>query len=52
MQYENFETGYFIMKLKDDIIEGLNWLDKDLVEWSAELNNIDETINRHKEIIE
>ena len=37
---------------KDEIIEVLNWLDKDLVSWSAELNNIDDTINRYKEIIE
>ena len=37
---------------KNDIIEGLNWLDKDLVKWASELNNVDEVINKHREIIE
>lgn len=37
---------------KTEIIEGINWLDKDLIDWSTELNTIDETIERYRQNIE
>ena len=37
---------------KTEIIEGINWLDKDLIDWTAELNTIDETIEKYRKTIE
>lgn len=37
---------------KLEIIEGIEWLDKDLLEWLVELNHIDETIEKYRKIIE
>lgn len=37
---------------KQDIIEGLNWLDKDLLNWIDELNHVDQTIDTYRSIIE
>jgi hypothetical protein len=37
---------------KHDIIEGINWLDKDLLNWIGELNHIDQTIEKYRKIIE
>jgi hypothetical protein len=37
---------------KTEIIEGINWLDKDLINWTVELNNIDDTIEKYRQIIE
>jgi hypothetical protein len=36
---------------KTEIIEGINWLDKDLINWTLELNSIDETIEKYRQII-
>lgn len=37
---------------KQDIIEGISWLDKDLLNWIGELNHIDSTIDKYRKIIE
>ncbi len=37
---------------KQDIIEGLKWLDKDLLNWIDELNHVDQMIVKYREIIE
>jgi len=37
---------------KTDIIEGIVWLDKDLINWATELNTVDETIDKYRKIIE
>lgn len=37
---------------KKDIIEGLDWLNDDLINWTAELNNIDDTIDKYRKVIE
>jgi hypothetical protein len=36
---------------KEDIIEAINWLDKDLLKWLDELNHVDEIINKYKDTI-
>jgi hypothetical protein len=37
---------------KQDIIEGINWLDKDLLDWIDELNHVDQTIDKYRKRIE
>ncbi len=37
---------------KQDIIEGINWLDKDLLNWIDELNHVDLTIDKYRNRIE
>ena len=37
---------------KLQIIEGIKWLDKDLLDWITELNHIDETIDKYRRTIE
>lgn len=37
---------------KLEIIEGIEWLDKDLLDWLVELNHIDETIEKYRNTIE
>lgn len=37
---------------KTEIIEGINWLDMDLIDWTAELNTIDKTIEKYRKTIE
>jgi len=37
---------------KDEIIQGINWLDKDLLEWCIELNHVDETIEKFRKSID
>ena len=37
---------------KLDIIEGINWLDKDLLNWIDELNHVDQTIDKYRKRIE
>ena len=36
---------------KLELIEGIQWLDKDLMDWVDELNHIDDTINRYRKTI-
>ncbi len=36
---------------KLEIVEGIEWLDKDLLEWMTELNHIDETIEKYRKTI-
>ena len=36
---------------KDDIIEGIDWLDKELLDWSNDLNRLDDVMNRKRELI-
>jgi hypothetical protein len=36
----------------EDIIQGIEWLNKDLPLWIAELNHVEETISKHKKIID
>jgi hypothetical protein len=38
-------------RYKLELIEGIEWLDKDLMDWANELNHIDDTINRYRRII-
>ncbi len=37
---------------KQDIIEGINWLDKDLLIWTDELNHVDQIIENYRKAIE
>jgi hypothetical protein len=37
---------------KDEIIQGIEWLNKDLLEWIVELNHIDETISKFRKTID
>ena len=37
---------------KTEIIEGINWLDKDLIGSTMELNAVDKTIDKYRKIIE
>lgn len=37
---------------KNQIIEGIEWLDKELPAWIDELNHIDETINKYRKTIQ
>ena len=37
---------------KQDIIKGINWLDKDLLNWIDELNHVDQTIDKYRKRIE
>jgi len=37
---------------KLQIIEGIEWFDKELLEWIVELNHIDETIEKYRKTIE
>lgn len=39
-------------KYKIELVEGIEWLDKDLLGWVAELNHISATINKYREAIE
>jgi len=36
----------------DEIIEGIEWLNRDLLEWMVELNHVEETISKYKTTIE
>jgi len=37
---------------KDEIIEGIEWLNKDLLEWIVELNHVEETISKFRKTID
>jgi len=37
---------------KQEIIEGISWLDKDLLNWLDELNHVDPMIDKYRKIIE
>ena len=37
---------------KQDIIDGISWLDKDLLNWINELNHVEPMINKYRKIIE
>lgn len=39
-------------RYKIELLEGIDWLDKDLMDWADELNQIDDTINRYRGTIE
>lgn len=36
---------------KEEILEGIEWLDNELVDWASELNRIDETISKFRQTI-
>jgi hypothetical protein len=36
----------------NEIIEGIEWLNRDLLEWMVELNHVEETISKYKTTIE
>ena len=40
-----------LIKYRNEIFEGIDWLDKDLLEWSHDLFRIDEIINYNRKII-
>ena len=40
-----------LIQYKDDIIEGIDWLDKELLEWSIDLYRFDEIVNKRSETI-
>jgi len=37
---------------KDEIIQGIEWLNEDLLEWIVELNHVDETISKFRKTID
>ena len=37
---------------KDEIIQGIGWLNKDLLEWIVELNHVEETISKFRKTID
>ena len=37
---------------KDEIIQGIEWLNKDLLDWIVELNHVGKTISKHRETID
>jgi hypothetical protein len=37
---------------KDEIIQGIEWLNKDLLEWIVELNHVEETISKYRSSID
>lgn len=37
---------------KDEIIQGIEWLNKDLLEWIVELNHVEETISKFRKTID
>ncbi len=37
---------------KDEIIQGIEWLNKDLLDWIVELNHVEKTISKHRETID
>lgn len=37
---------------KNDIIQGIEWLNKDLLEWIVELNHVEETISKFRKTID
>ena len=39
-------------RYKIELVEGIEWLDKDLLGWVVELNHISETIDKYRETIE
>lgn len=41
-----------IKNYRDEIIEGIDWLDKGLLDWSQDLFRIDEVIERKRKVIE
>lgn len=40
-----------VNEYKNEMIEGINWLDKDLLAWSDDLIRIDDVIEKGEEII-
>jgi hypothetical protein len=36
---------------KNEILEGIEWLDKGMLEWIGELNHVDQTIEKYKNTI-
>jgi hypothetical protein len=40
-----------VNEYKKEMIEGINWLDKDLLEWSNDLIRIDDVIKKREKII-
>ena len=43
---------YVLNTYKDEIIQGIEWLNKDLLEWIVELNHIEETILKFRKTID
>ena len=41
-----------LISYKDEIIQGIEWLNKDLIEWIVELNHIDNTIAAYRQTID
>jgi succinate dehydrogenase flavin-adding protein (antitoxin of CptAB toxin-antitoxin module) len=37
---------------KDEFIQGIEWLDKDLLSWIEGLNHVDEAIQKYRKTIE
>jgi len=37
---------------KNEIIEGIDWLDKELLNWSKDIYRFDEVINKHLDTIQ
>lgn len=40
-----------ILNYRDEIIEGIDWLDKDLLNWSSDLFRLDKVIKKRKNLI-
>ncbi len=41
-----------IKNYRDEIIEGIDWLDKGLLDWSSDLIKIDDVIKQKRKVIE
>ncbi len=41
-----------LINYKNEIIEGINWLDKDLINWSQDIFRFDEVIRKRKKLIQ
>jgi hypothetical protein len=37
---------------KDEIIQGIEWLNRDLVEWIVDLNHVEDTISKFRKTID
>jgi len=50
--HESVSWNYSALRnYRDEIIEGIDWLDKELLEWSDELFRTNSIIEKHKKII-
>jgi hypothetical protein len=50
--HESISWNLYVLNCyKQEIMEGIEWLDKDLIHWIDELNHVDFTINQYKKAL-